>query len=103
MNKKLVTVIILMILLVLISVAVNAAPSGAERDASFIKRIFDDIHLIIDGLYGLVQPLIGLGVAVMLGLQAKSLRNQKQSKATLNAQNNALDDIRTAVKPPPQE
>ena len=100
MSKKLVTVILLMILLVLISVAVNAAPSGAERDASFIKRIFDDIHLIIDGLYGLVQPLIGLGVAVMLGLQAKSLRNQKQSKAILHTQNDALSTIQASIAPP---
>jgi hypothetical protein len=103
MNKKLVTVIILMILLVLISVAVNAAPSGAAHDADIINRFFADLQLILSGLKGLIEPIVGLGVAVMIAMQARSLSNQKQSKAILHAQNDALGTIKSAVTPPKEE
>ena len=87
--------------LVLFSLLAFAAPSREASDAAAINRFFADIHLIIDGLMGLVQPLIGLGVAVMVGLQVKSLRNQKQSKAILHAQNDALGTIQATIAPPP--
>jgi hypothetical protein len=99
--KKIIALIVVCILLVLISVAVFAAtPEKTASDAASIGRFFTDIHLIIDGLVGLVQPLIGLGVAVMVGLQVKSLRNQKQSKAILHTQNDALSTIQASIAPP---
>jgi hypothetical protein len=110
-----------LILLVGCSLAgiVYAATGPANHDADAINRWFDDLLLIVSRARGLIEPIVGLAVAVMLAMQYLSLRRQKETTATvkevhvaqvaataerkeqastLAAQNDVLADVKQTVE-----
>ncbi len=102
--------LVLAIILGLVSwVAFGQTPADpAARDAAAINRFFADIQLVLQGLKGLVEPLVGLGVAIGIGLQARVLRNQRlatadraETKQILTKQDDTLATIHSAVAAPP--
>jgi hypothetical protein len=97
--------ILLCFALLLSGYAVAATIDPASNDAATINRWFDDVLLIISRLKGLIEPILALGLGVMLALQAWSLRRQKVATAergvigaVLANQDNALSHITQQVQ-----
>ncbi len=87
----------------LITTAAFAATSNP--DAGVINRFFADILLVVNNLKALIEPLVGLAIAVMIAMQYVSLRRQKVAKderasqtEVLAAQNTVLADVRDSVE-----
>lgn len=94
----------IIIIAFLLTVASTAAATPAGH-ADAINAFFADILLVVNNLKGLVEPIVGLAVAVMIAMQAITMRRQKKAQnerteqtSTLASQNDALAHISRQVE-----
>jgi len=93
------TFLILLVGCSLAGIAYAAASSPGNHDADTINRWFADILLIIKNLQGLIEPLVGLAIAVILAQNFIQLKRQKAAMAERAVQTQAIATIQTAVAP----
>jgi hypothetical protein len=90
----------------------TAWASTSDPAADAINHGFDMLLLILDRAKGLIEPIVGLAVAVMIAMQYVSLRHQRvaaserkdqtavlsDQTATLNQQNQVLAHVTEQVQ-----